>query len=47
MQALFGVLGAETAWVLAIHGCKDLAWALTQEWTLAWVTTVLQLLLET
>ena len=23
---------AKAAWVLAIHDCKDLAWALTREW---------------
>ena len=28
-SALLAYRRAETAWVLAIHGCKDLAWALT------------------
>ena len=35
---------AEAAWALAIHDCKDLAWALTQEWALARDTTVFALL---
>ena len=25
----------EAAWALAIHDCKDLAWALTREWALS------------
>ena len=26
---------AEAAWMLAIHNCKDLAWALTREWAIS------------
>ena len=26
---------AEAAWVLVIHDCKDLAWALIREWALS------------
>ena len=34
MQAPFGVLACRSCLALAICDCKDLAWALTQEWAL-------------